>query len=236
MRNVVFIHDTQDSNASVSYRIFASATKKKGHDWRPGVPRSSDATRAHGCSLAGQWLGTSDRAIAHTQGAIFGCMLVGFRIEKFGATWSDHLSGGSTVSVTNDEQAIKDLYAQWRQATLSEDVHTLLGLIADDAVFYVPGQPPMRGKKDFKDVFDSIRGKFSFEWQSEFDEIAIHGDWAHVASRLAVIMKPRSGGPAQHQAGYTLTILRKDKGRWLVFRDANLLAPEPAARPTSLAP
>jgi uncharacterized protein (TIGR02246 family) len=180
-------------------------------------------------------MATSDTAIAHTQVPILGCMLVSFRIASGVRPGIDHLLE-DTVSSTTDEQAIKDLYAQWRQATLSEDVQTLLGLIADDAIFYVPGQPPMRGKKDFKDVFDSIRGKFSFEWQSEFDEIAIHGDWAHVASRLAVIMKPREGGPAHHQAGYTLTILRKDKGRWLVFRDANLLAPESAASSTSLAP
>jgi uncharacterized protein (TIGR02246 family) len=130
------------------------------------------------------------------------------------------------VSNTNDEQAIRDLYATWRKATLNEDVPTLLGLIADDAVFYVPGQPPMRGKKDFRDVFDSVRGKFSFESQTEFDEIVVHGDWAHVVARLAVIMKPLEGSPAQQLAGHTLTIFKKDNGRWLVYRDANMLAPE----------
>jgi uncharacterized protein (TIGR02246 family) len=130
------------------------------------------------------------------------------------------------VSNSNDEQAIRDLYAAWRKATLNEDVPTLLGLIADDAVFYVPGQPPMRGKKDFKDLFDSVRGKFSFESQTELDEIVIHGDWAHVVARLAVIMQPRDGRAANHHAGHTLTILKQDKGRWLVYRDANMLAPE----------
>jgi uncharacterized protein (TIGR02246 family) len=127
---------------------------------------------------------------------------------------------------SNDEQAIRDLYAKWRDATQTEDLPTLLGLIADDAVFYVAGQPPMRGKQDFVKMFDFARGKFSFEAQSQFDEISIHGDWAHVACRLAVIMTPRSGATPQHQAGYTLTILRKDKGNWQVYRDANLLAPE----------
>src|SRR5262245_35294759 len=105
----------------------------------------------------------------------------------------------------------------------NEDVPTLLGLIADDAVFYVPGQPPMRGKKDFKDLFESVRGKFSFESQTEFDEIVVHGDWAHVVARLAVIVKPRDASRVDHQAGHTLTILKKDKGRWLVYRDANML-------------
>jgi len=102
----------------------------------------------------------------------------------------------------------------------------VLNLIADDAVFYVPGQAPMRGKKEFETMFNATRGKFQLEAMSEFEEIAVHGDWAHVASRLAVHMKPRDGGPTQSRAGHTLTVLRKQGGKWVVARDANLLAPD----------
>jgi uncharacterized protein (TIGR02246 family) len=129
---------------------------------------------------------------------------------------------------TNDEQAIRELYATWRKATMAEDLPTVLNLIADDAVFYVPGQPPMRGKKEFETMFNATRGKFQVEALSEFEEIAVHGDWAHVASRLAVNMKPREGGPTQSRAGHTLTVLRKQGGKWVVVRDANLLAPDPS--------
>jgi uncharacterized protein (TIGR02246 family) len=128
---------------------------------------------------------------------------------------------------TNDEQAIRELYATWRKATMAEDLPTVLSLIADDAVFYVPGQPPMRGKKEFETMFNATRGKFQLEAMSEFEEIAVHGDWAHVASRLAVHMKPRDGGPTQSRAGHTLTVLRKQAGKWVVARDANLLAADP---------
>jgi uncharacterized protein (TIGR02246 family) len=130
------------------------------------------------------------------------------------------------MSATNDEQAIRDLYATWRKATMAEDLPTVLGLIADDAVFYVPGQSPIRGKKEFETMFNATRGKFQIEALSEFEEIAVHGDWAHVTSRLAVNMKPRDGSSVQSRAGHTLTILRKDRGRWVVARDANLLAPD----------
>jgi uncharacterized protein (TIGR02246 family) len=127
---------------------------------------------------------------------------------------------------TNDEQAIRELYATWRKATVAEDLPTVLNLIADDAVFYVSGQPPIRGKKEFETMFNATRGKFQIEAMSEFEEIAVHGDWAHVASRLAVHMKPRDGGPMQSRAGHTLTVLHKHGGRWTVARDANLLAPD----------
>ena len=130
------------------------------------------------------------------------------------------------MSATNDEQAIRELYGTWRKATMAEDLPTVLNLIADDAVFYVPGQSPIRGKKEFEAMFNATRGKFQIEALSEFEEIAVHGDWAHVASRLAVNMKPRDGSRVQARAGHTLTILRKERGKWVVARDANLLAPD----------
>ena len=130
------------------------------------------------------------------------------------------------MSATNDEQAIRELYASWRKATMAEDLPTVLNLIADDAVFYVPGQSPIRGKKEFETMFNATRGRFQLEALSEFEEIAVHGDWAHVSSRLAVNMKPRDGSRVQSRAGHTLTILRKERGKWVVARDANLLAPE----------
>lgn len=125
-----------------------------------------------------------------------------------------------------DEQAIRDLQARWVKATREDDLNTLLTMIADDAIFYVPGQPPMRGKQDFKAVFESFKGKFTVESQAEFDEIAIHGDWAHSVARVAVNMRPASGGEPIHRAGHTLTIFRKIDGRWVLYRDANLLAPQ----------
>jgi uncharacterized protein (TIGR02246 family) len=110
---------------------------------------------------------------------------------------------------------------------VEEDLASMLALVTDDAVFLVPGQPPVRGKKQFAELFEAARGRFRIELESEFDEISLHEDWAYVTSRLAVAMTPKTGGTAVHRAGHTLTILRKSRdGRWAVARDANLLAPD----------
>jgi len=131
------------------------------------------------------------------------------------------------MSMQADEQAIRNLYATWRRAMLQEDLPGVLELVTDDAVFLVPGQPPVRGKQQFAQLFENARGQFRMEFQSEFDEISLHDDWAYVTSRLAVAMTPKSGGAPVHRAGHTLTILRKSAdGRWAVARDANLLAPD----------
>jgi len=41
-------------------------------------------------------------------------------------------------------------------------------------------------------------------------------------------MTPLQGGSIMRRSGYTLTILRKEPdGRWVLYRDANTLTPEP---------
>ena len=48
------------------------------------------------------------------------------------------------------------------------------------------------------------------------------GDWAYLRNHLTMTMTPLDGGAPIKRAGYTLTILRKRGGRWLLHRDANL--------------
>ena len=49
----------------------------------------------------------------------------------------------------NDEQAIRELVATWIRASKAGDTPTVLGLMAEDVVFLVPGHPPMRGRDAF---------------------------------------------------------------------------------------
>jgi uncharacterized protein (TIGR02246 family) len=44
----------------------------------------------------------------------------------------------------SDEQEIRQLVSTWMAATTAGDVEKVLSLIADDAVFLVPGQPAKR--------------------------------------------------------------------------------------------
>lgn len=63
------------------------------------------------------------------------------------------------------------------------------------------------------------------EGASEIKELEVLGDWAYLRNRLTIIMTPDGGEAMLKRSGYTLSILRKEKdGRWLLVRDANLLA------------
>lgn len=128
----------------------------------------------------------------------------------------------------NDEQEIRELVATWMDATRAGDVETVLSLMADDAVFLVAGQPVMR-KADFEKAARAQSGDDAprFDGTSEIQEIRILGDWAFMWTRLTVVVTPPGGGAPMTRAGHTLSILRKERGTWVLARDANMLSPVP---------
>ena len=129
-----------------------------------------------------------------------------------------------------DEEQIRQLLSSWMAATQAGDVERVLALMADDVVFLVPGRAPMR-KPEFAALSRSQAGQsgIKIDGKSEIQEIVVAGDWAFMWTKLSVVMTPADGSPASERAGHTLTVLKKDQGKWLLARDANLLAPAQAA-------
>ena len=111
-------------------------------------------------------------------------------------------------------------------ATKAGDVATVLSLMTDDVVFLTPGGPVMR-KGDFAAAAGAQSGAeaTTFEGTSDIQEIdgdrglGLHVDEAH---RRRDARDRRSGDDAQ---GAHAHVLRKENGRWLLARDANLLGP-----------
>lgn len=128
--------------------------------------------------------------------------------------------------MTDDEREIRDLVRGWLQATRDGDVDTVLAMMAEDAVFLVPGQPPMR-KADFAAAARAAQGAAAprIEACSDIQEIRVAGDWAFVWSHLEVSVTPPGRDRALRRAGHTLSVLQRLDGRWRLARDANLLVP-----------
>jgi uncharacterized protein (TIGR02246 family) len=126
----------------------------------------------------------------------------------------------------NDEQEIRQLVATWMSATKGGDVKAVLELMADDVVFLVAGQPPMIGKSAFAAAAEAqaSHGPAQFAGTSDIEEIKVFEEWAFMRTRLTVTITPPSGETIT-RAGHTLSILKKQSGKWLLARDANLLSP-----------
>ena len=129
----------------------------------------------------------------------------------------------------SDEQEIRQLVSTWMAASKAGDVETVLSLMADDVIFLTPGQEVM-GKADFAAAARAQSGQggegaSQFDGKSEIQEIKVLGDWAFMWTKLTVIVTSPGDAQSMTRAGYTLSILKKQRGEWLLARDANLLAP-----------
>jgi ketosteroid isomerase-like protein len=67
------------------------------------------------------------------------------------------------------------------------------------------------------------------EGTTDIRELRVLGDWAFIRNTIDVTMTPPGGAAPVRHAGWTLGILRKEGGRWLLARDANLVAAAPSA-------
>jgi uncharacterized protein (TIGR02246 family) len=131
-----------------------------------------------------------------------------------------------TPSATEDERLIRELVATWMSATQAGDVATVLDLMTDDVVFLVAGRPPF-GKHEFAKQMNPPASRTpmpKIDGKSEIQEIQVVGDVAWMRSELSVEITPPGGAPVK-RAGHTLSVLRKQGGKWQLARDANLLTP-----------
>ena len=123
-----------------------------------------------------------------------------------------------------DEQEIRSLISIWLSASKAGDIDKVLSLMAEDVVFLIPGRSPMRGRSTFA-AGQGAMSEFAFDATSEVQEIKVFGEWAYCWTRLTVVVTPRKGsGPSIKRSGDTLSILKKQAGQWLLFRDANMLS------------
>jgi uncharacterized protein (TIGR02246 family) len=125
----------------------------------------------------------------------------------------------------SDEDQIRALVAEWMKASKEGDVDTVLGLMTDDVVFLLPGRLPMHKPEFAAQARAQQEGAApTIEGTSDIREIQVAGDWAFAWAQLRVTVTPPGGSAPLERAGHTLTVFRKQQGRWLLARDANLLA------------
>src|SRR6267142_2197575 len=108
----------------------------------------------------------------------------------------------------SDEQAIRELIAEWMRASKAGDWPAVSRLMAEDVVFLLPGQAPMRGREAFGTGFQAMKGKVQLEGTSEIQEIKVSGDLAYCWTRLTVNITPLPSREPKRKSGYTLTIFR----------------------------
>jgi uncharacterized protein (TIGR02246 family) len=125
-----------------------------------------------------------------------------------------------SADTTADERAIHQLVDDWMQASAQGDLDKVLSMMSDDVVFMTVDREPF-GKQEFAAQSRALEGA-KIEGRATPVEIKVLGDWAYLRNRLEVKITPPHGDQVK-RAGYTLTILQRQSGRWVITRDANLM-------------
>ncbi|HKN64782.1 MAG TPA: SgcJ/EcaC family oxidoreductase [Gemmatimonadaceae bacterium] len=120
-----------------------------------------------------------------------------------------------------DERAIRDVISTWLSASAAGDNEKVLTLMSDDVIFLVAGRS--FGKEEFSAGQNAL-ATHRIEASSDVREVVVSGDLAYARTDLTVTMTPLAGGEALRRSGPTLSIFRREQGRWVLIRDANLLA------------
>jgi uncharacterized protein (TIGR02246 family) len=130
---------------------------------------------------------------------------------------------------TADESAIRKLVETWHRATADADLATVLGLMAEDAVFLTPGRPPMRGRASFAQALTEVLKTQTIRSSGEVREVRVSGDLGYCWAELTVTATPLDGSAWKVQKGPALSIFRKESGgAWVLIRDANMIVADAA--------
>jgi uncharacterized protein (TIGR02246 family) len=124
----------------------------------------------------------------------------------------------------HDKEQIRQVITTWMNATAAGDLDTVLGLMAEDVVYLRHGQPPMHGREAFATATRGALGKAKIEGTPNIQEVHISGSYAYCWNHLSLTITPQGGGQPQKREGDILSVFRQEPdGRWVLFRDANLL-------------
>ena len=133
--------------------------------------------------------------------------------------------------MTDDEQKIRNVVADWMIATNTGNLPRILELMDEDVVFLVSGQMPMRGRDAFAASYKKALQNFTIDGTIDIQEIQVFGAWAYCWNYLTVTITPKSPNlPPAARSGPILSVFRKRSDQsWVLYRDANMLTVKPAA-------
>lgn len=127
------------------------------------------------------------------------------------------------------EAAIRAMIEAWHRATSAGEIASVLPLMAEDAVFLAPERPPMHGRAAFERALTTLLETHTIASSGRVREVQASGGLAYAWAELIVTVSPLDGGAPKTHVGPALSIFRKQSdGRWLLVRDANMLASDAA--------
>lgn len=128
--------------------------------------------------------------------------------------------------MNQDENAIRKWFDDWMTATKEGDLELARSLIADDAIFLVPGAGQM-DKQSFAEAATASDPDTDFQLDCDLQEIRILGDHAWLVATISLAMTDKETQTRTLMKGDGISILERRGDGWVVIRDANTMIAVP---------
>ncbi len=125
--------------------------------------------------------------------------------------------------LARDWKAIETLHQRDIAATKAYDIDALVSLWTEDIVALPPGAEPVNGKEANCKLLEAGRASSAqfetLEYEQDWQEIRVAGDFAWERGVFTGALRPRAGGDVTRYRYNVLRILqRQPDGSWLVHR------------------
>jgi ketosteroid isomerase-like protein len=141
--------------------------------------------------------------------------------------------GLATVAIcaASEEQALRDLDAEWSKAAAAKDLDKTVSYYSDDATALPPNAPVATNKEAIRKIwkeFMELPG-FGISWKATKVEVAKSGEIGFVSGTYEVTFKDNNGKPMTERGKY-LEVFEKKNGAWKCGADIwNSDTPAPPA-------
>ncbi len=158
--------------------------------------------------------------------------LIAASCMKEPAEGSSNTDDGSVTSAAEAREAVRRQSNRFTAAWPTENVDSIMLLVADDAVFAFPEGPDVRGRTAIRETLTNAFGSLKVEMlQAHIDTIEVFDDaayeWGTYDERFTETGKP----PVQVEGRYLLRWARDPDGTWRISRfTGNEIKREPAAK------
>lgn len=134
----------------------------------------------------------------------------------------------SSPDLTAERRAVAEADSAWAAASTAGEAERSISFLADDAIMFPPGQPPVIGKAAIREFIKSslaVPG-FSVSWGTDAVQVAASGDMAYTFGRSRYTIAD-SAGAIQTMHAKGVAIWRKETdGQWRCVADIWNEAPE----------
>jgi uncharacterized protein (TIGR02246 family) len=131
---------------------------------------------------------------------------------------------------TRAAPGIEALLADWREAIATGSVEELAGLVTEDAEFWSPGQPTLRGREALRAAFEPVFARYGMDQEFRCRELIVAGEWAFLRGLEVNRLTARETGEETvvRQRAFSL-VRRGPDGAWRFHRGMTNPPPEDRA-------